>query len=227
MTPHLPRHQLEELAADRGRADSHLDACAQCTARLRALERARASFLARRDPQSFALTLVARRPKPSATRFAPYFLAAAAAIMLLWLRPDSDAVRYKGSAQKLQTFVQRAGQVQALADGQPLAAGDQLAFVYTLSEPRHLLLISIDETGAIARYYSGPLEPATRAQLPVGIELDAHRGEERLFALFSREPIDEARVRAGLKTALREAHGVAGMKLLLPVEQTSTWFRKP
>ncbi len=194
----------------------------------------------RRDPQAFARQVAARRSEKRQARrwFGPaaLFVAAAAALLLVWLRSE-PAIRYKGG-HSFQVFVQQHGAPELLADGQALAAGDQLAFAYSLSEPRYLLLLSIDDTGEITKYYpvdaasESPLRPAARAPLSVGVELDAHRGEERLVALFSREPLDEARVRDALRAALQEARahgpGIANMgALALHAEQTSVWFRKP
>ncbi len=239
MSPHLPRHQLEELAVrDDAMLRAHVDGCGACSARLQALLSARASFVQERDPQAFARRVFSQRRsrrRPTHWLWAAA-LASAAALLLIWVR-DDDTIRYKGG-HNFQVFVQRHGSPEILADGQPLAAGDQLAFAYSLAEPRYLLLLSIDDTGAITKYYpldarsGSPLGPTTRRPLPVGIELDAHRGEERLVALFSRTPIDETRARDALREALRNAHarglGVRDMgPLLLPAEQTSVWFRKP
>jgi hypothetical protein len=245
IAPHPPRHRIEELVAGRddGELRTHVDACAECTKRVQALEQARASFLRRRDPIQFARVVVARREAASRARprlpgrWASLALAAAAAVCFLWVRRDApDAIRLKGG-RSLQAFVQRDGRPVALEDGQPLKEGDRLAFTYSLSEARHLLLLSIDDTGAITRYYPvdadhGALAPAARAQLPLGVELDAHRGEERLVALFSREPLDEARAKDALRNALRAAQaqgrGIASMTTLaVPAEQASVWFKKP
>lgn len=245
MTSHPPRHRIEELLAGPERDPelrTHVEGCADCSARLRAMSDARASFVGRRDPGSFARVIAersrdAQKKTPVLRRLAVAL--AAAAVMLLGVRlamPEPTAIRFKGQAS-LQVFVQRDGGAEEVTNGQALETGDQLAFVYTLAEAQNLLLLSIDESGAMTRYFpaasaSALLSPAARAQLPVGIELDAHRGEERLFALFSRETIDEARARDALQESLRAARargvGIAGMSpLQLPAQQTSLWFRKP
>jgi hypothetical protein len=54
------------------------------------------------------------------------------------------------------------------------------------------LLLGIDDTGAITRYFpadgetSATLPAGARVQLPVAIELDHHRGQERIVALTQR-----------------------------------------
>jgi hypothetical protein len=241
LTTHLPRHRLEALSGGHDPdARAHLVACTACADRLEQLEAARATFLARRDPMKFAREVTARpqprRPISRARWVGAAALAAVAALALLMVRGAPESIRYKGGSD-LHAFVERDGRPRALTNGEPLRAGDRLAFTYAAREPRHLLLLSIDEAGAITRYYpedegDAPLPPAARAQLPVGIELDSHRGEERLVALFSLEPLDEAQVRQDLREALRESRvrdgGVAGMQRLdIAAEQASVWFRKP
>jgi hypothetical protein len=112
-----------------------------------------------------------------------------------------------------------------------------LAFVYSLDRPRHLLLLGIDDAGTVTRYFpaqgtgGAPLAASPHAQLPVGIELDARKGEERLYGLFSDSVLDEAEARRALTQALSRArtHG-AGIPSMgevdLPVRAVSVWFRK-
>jgi len=70
-------------------------------------------------------------------------------------------------------------------------------------------------------------------QLPVGIELDGRRGQERLVALFSNEPLTEARAHLALRSALvlarAQGRGIPELgELALPeVNQVSVWFEKP
>src|SRR4051812_17629394 len=108
MSPHLPRHTLERELA--GRSDeqlnsaerSHLQQCAGCAARQRALAAEREAYLARYAPAAFveAVTTRARiaeaegtrprfplRPVLCAVMLAP-MLAVAAALVLMVTRPD-------------------------------------------------------------------------------------------------------------------------------------------
>jgi hypothetical protein len=255
---HLCRHQLEQLVANDLRATVHpalrvhLAACDPCSMRKRALEAARARFLAAYPAADFARAVVeqAAQPEPPPRRrwqgwSAPGVLASAAgslaigAAALLWFSraPAPPAIRLKGGVS-LQAFAKHAGRTSALRDGDALAPGDQLAFEYALDRPRYLLLLGIDDAGAITRYFpadssgAAPLAATPRAQLPVGIELDARKGQERLYALFSAAALDEAEARGALIQALFAAHAhgaaIAALRELdLPAHQVTIWFRKP
>lgn len=258
MTDHVPRHRLEQLVADAPRAPIHpalrvhLAACDHCSTRKRALEAAQRRYLSAHPAADFARVVVARAaqpepPNPSrwhkwrrARVLAPAAgLMALAALASVWLAgaPAPAAIRWKGGVS-LQAFAKHAGQTTALRDGDALAARDQLAFTYALDRPRYLLLLGIDDAGAITRYFPadglqiGPLAATPRAQLPIGIELDATKGKERLYALFSEVVLDEAAARRALAQALVRARARgAGVEQLseieLPAHQVSVWFRKP
>jgi hypothetical protein len=267
MTEHLSRHQLERLIANELgtdarpstrsdlRAQAHVLGCDVCTTRKRSIETARAQFLALRPAAEFAQAVLVRAgnaPEPPVLDSAPRKRAlllglggsvlAAAAAMLLWLdsprAPESsETIRLKGTSS-LEVFVKRGELITPIRDGDALAAGDQLGFVYTLSEPRHLLLLGVDERGAITRYYpadgasSAPLAAGARVQLPLGVELDAQRGQERVIAFFAQAPLEEARVRSALLAEVervrRAGRGLAGIETIdVPAQQKSIWFRKP
>jgi hypothetical protein len=243
MNEHIPRHRLEELAGASVPAElsAHLEGCPRCAARLAGIEEARAQYLAQAPAQELARRAMARFPVSASLgeRLGRWFsprsaglglgLAAAAALAFIWLRPGAEdsppsAIRLKGGPS-LRVFVKRGQATVELTDGAEVASGDQLAFAYTLPEPRHLVLLGGDRSETMTVYFSssetasGPLA-AGRAQLPVGVELDAHPGEERLVAVFSPSPLDEAAVRrawtgardAGVEVVeyrLRKAQGSA------------------
>lgn len=261
MTEHVSRHHLEELigrSTRAGRASSrqelqaeaHVLSCDVCTTRKRSIETARGVLLARVPAEEFAratLVLAAaeessanvdsvRRAKVLRWSFAGGVLAVAAACLLWIQRPvplaSSEVIRIKGAAS-FEVFVKRGERISTVRDGDALATGDQLGFVYTLAEPRHLLILSIDDTGAISRYYpsdvgSRPLPAGARVQLPLAVELDAHRGAERLVALFSDAPPNEDAARRALGAAFQRTADLSKLgDIDLPLQQVSTWFRKP
>lgn len=258
MNEHLPRHMLERLSADDPRdtvplaVRTHLAGCGHCAERLSALERARAEYAALRPAARFASAVVAQTAQSVAPARQPAWprlrwpaAVAFAALMALALRPAlapserADEIRYKGAPAQLQVYVRHAGETRALRAGEALSEGDQLAFTYTLSQPQHLLLFGIDDEGTISRYFPEPtlaptavLSPGSARQLPVGIQLDARRGRERLVALFSATPLEEARARAALSAELRALRargaGIADLReVSLPATQFSVWFEKP
>jgi hypothetical protein len=256
VTEHLARHQLEELIAEDPRASTlraHVASCDHCAARQRTLTAAKARYLAALPALDFARSVIAQaeRSEPAVrTRsrtwkqplvYAPALgLLALAAVAMLWIAgaPGGSEIRMKGSAS-LWTVAKHGSTQSVLRDGDALVPGDQIAFEYALDRPRFLLLLGIDDAGAVTRYFPGAepradrLAAATRTQLPIGIELDARKGEERLYALFSEEPLDEVQARNALERALNPIGGgavgrIARMgELDLPAIQRSIWFRKP
>ena len=239
-----------------GRA--HLASCRHCAERLGALARARAEYAALRPAARFASAVLAQTSQTAQTAqsAAPArqptwqglrwpAAVALAALAALALRPAlspserADQIRYKGAPAQLQVYVRHAGETRALRAGEALSEGDQLAFTYTLPQPQHLLLFGIDDEGTISRYFPEPrlaptavLPAGSARQLPVGIQLDARRGRERLVALFSATPLEEARARAALSAELRALRarggGIADLReLSLPATQFSVWFEKP
>jgi len=261
MTEHVSRHHLEQLIARSTRAgrastrqelqaEAHVLSCDVCTTRRRSIETARAVLLARVPAEDFARATLARaaaeessasagsarRAKVVRWSFTGGVLAVAAACLLWIQRPEpmatSEVIRLAGT-DSLEVFVKRGEHISTMRDGDALASGDQLGFVYTLAEPRHLLLLSIDDTGAISRYYpsdvrSQPLPAGARMQLALAVELDAHRGEERLVAFFADTPPDENAARRALAAAFQRAGALAKLgPIELPAQQASIWFRKP
>jgi|GEM_PF-5810771 len=249
MSEHPPRHQLEAFLADAApvaraaELRAHLDACERCSERLRNMDGARAAFMREHSAVDFARkVMAARRPTPRRrlmwAAVGGGALALAAAVLLTLRAPREAAIRYRGAAVSLQAYVQHGTGVHELHDGEVLAGGTQLAFAYTLSEPQHLLLFGIDDAGAITRYFpdgsiaqSSALPAGAKRQLPVGIELDARRGRERLVALFSTEPLDQDAARVALESTWRQvrARGTSigePFELALPAKQISLWFDK-
>lgn len=251
MSEHLPRHALEELATDEARVApelrAHLAECEHCSRRLQTIDHARAQHALEHSASEFAR----RVTKAAAGRYAPApprlhlrwallgGALTAAAIALALLMPAQPEIRYRGSGISLQVFVRRGTEIRELREGESLPAGTQLAFTYTVAAPQHLLLFGLDDGGTITRYFpdatlarTSALASGATRQLPVGIELDARRGRERLIALFSEAAIDEAPARAAIEAAWRAARARGKsvddpLELELPAKQISVWFDKP
>jgi hypothetical protein len=138
-------------------------------------------------------------------------LAAALALLLVFrggppsvrLDPPADLAT-KGGSATLRVFANHQGQVFQLRDGDRLAPGDQIRFVVEPADLPYLIIASVDGTGKPSVYYpfdareSAQLERAITLELPGSIVLDDADGPERIFALFSREPMDASTVRASL-----------------------------
>jgi hypothetical protein len=250
MSEHLPRHLLEAWLANEPIAPAlrtHLAACERCSERLHKLECARAAFASEHSASDFARRVsavaAARRPAPRHRGWLVGSAAACGALALaalVWMlrEPSEAAIRYRGAAVSMQAYVQTENGARVLREGEVLSGGARLAFTYTLSEPQHLLLYGIDDAGTITGYFpdgeivqSSALSAGAKRQLPVGIELDARRGRERLIALFSATPLADSAARAELEATWRQlrAHdkGIAELfELALPAKQISFWFDK-
>jgi hypothetical protein len=257
MTEHLPRHQLERLAAEdpesrvRPVLRVHVAGCDLCKTRLRALHAAKGKFLAAYSGAEFARdTFAYAGPLPPVRdardwsrelRVVMYAgLVAVFATAFLWYGHEAAAnwVRVQGGTS-FHVFAAHAGRERQLADGDVVTPGEELAFEYSLDRPRHLLLLSVDDTGTIRRYYPPPEAPAsdtlllahTRAKLPTAVALEPALGEERLYALFSDLPISESDARQAVSRATGTAWATGQRlekvpRLELPAQSFSVWFRK-
>jgi len=253
---HLSSFTLDALAlgalgaAEEAQAKQHLSTCATCGRALEAAQAARQEFHGSVLPRTLAR--VQERAGRSRWRnvFGPWMLLpvsalAATAVLLLVLRGGAPAGRVelpgagadlatKGSAT-LRVFASHEGRVFQVHDGSLLAPGDQIRFVVEPGDLPYLLIASVDGTGKPSVYYpfdaraSGRLDPAITLELPGSIVLDAAPGPERIFALFSRQPVDAELVRTSL--AELGKLGPAGIRtrrtLRAPAQtQVSLFFEK-
>jgi hypothetical protein len=144
MNEHLSRRTLERLSVDdlgaveRAAAEQHAGACGACREVLRSLGEAREAYHGAVSASDFARAVdarIARASKVSPLRRPAWTAAvvlAAAACLVVFVRPPHDDVRYKGSAVGL--FVRRSGDVRAYSDADRLEVGDQLQV--TVTSPR-------------------------------------------------------------------------------------------
>ena len=203
MTDHVSALQLDELALgvlpelEAARARAHVDGCARCRGDRDAASELRASF------RPIAIVRPARRW----WWLAAPMLAAAAAVALFVMRGGAPATEpdlaIKGDAS-WQVFARRGEATFQVLDGAKLAARDRVRFIVVPDKARYLLVASIDGGGHASIYFpfdgarSGKLDGA-RVELPDSIVLDDSPGPERVFALFSDEPLDAAAVSEQLR----------------------------
>lgn len=237
MTTHLTGPELERIAAG-GEPPGHAAGCGECAARVAAIAQARARYLEAHPPDELirAARMRVRRRAGRLTSRGTIAVGlacalAAGALLVAWPRGDAPGIRTRGAAVALVTFVMRGGETFAARDGEALRPGDRLSFAYAAPDARRLLLLGIDDGGTISRYAAGDALAPGRGQLPVGLRLDTRRGEERLVAVFGRAEPDEEAIRAALAGALAAARqrggGVGDMRLDLPDDHVTLWFRKP
>lgn len=204
-TDHLSALQLDALAlgavspSDAERYRAHLAACSACRT-----ERDHAAELA----QHFTVNVLPRqRPaRPSRWLFAIAPALAVAAVLVLFLMrdksPEADLGVKGGPAWRV--VASRGDKQFFVHDGTVLAAGDRLRFQVIPDGATFLLVMSVDGAGAVSVYYpfegtrSAAIAPGPQVELPDSIVLDAAPGPERLFALFSKEPIEADAIRGQL-----------------------------
>jgi hypothetical protein len=135
-------------------------------------------------------------------------------------------------APPLQVFARRrarggaTGEVTKVKDGDRLAAGDALRFVFVPTGFPYALIASIDGAAQASVYYpfqgeaSAEVDRKDAVSVPGSIVLDQAPGPERIFIILSEEPILASTVRealarlgAGGATAIRAAQR-------LPIEGT-------
>ena len=194
--------------------DEHLRACATCRQDHESLKKFRAEFSDQVLPRTIdrVRERVEAPAKLSFARpavFAPVLASAAA--LALWVatgRPglpgkdDGDTVRAKGEAA-LQIVARHEGRVATLDQSHPsVAAGDEIRFIVTPTDLSHpyLYIASVDGRGRANFYFpfdgaqSARVDRAGRWEIPGSIVVDDAPGPERVFALFSREPLAKAAV---------------------------------
>jgi hypothetical protein len=163
-------------------------------------------------------------------------LVPAAAALLLLARPSlqSHGSGIKGGLV-VETYCNRAGRVFPAADGGDYLEGDRLRFAYTQDRSGFLLVFGVDDTGKVFPYYEEngllgtPVPAGARVLLPGSVELDGHKGWERIYLIWTESPLLDDAVRSAVASSLAAADGdVRRTSVLdLPAEQVSLLLRRP
>lgn len=229
---------------------SHIGGCGRCTAVLADISNARALLLGA-DPAEVSLRAARnimevarqRRRRQRWLRFlAPAFLVPAAAALLLFALPalrSYVAGDPGGSAIKgrliVETYCKRGDKVFPAEDGADFIEGDRLRFAYSNDRPGYLLIFGVDDQGKVFPYYEEhalvgvPVDAGAHMFLPDSIQLDDHKGWERIFALWAETQFADDVVRAAVGAALSAVDSdVRRMTALdLPMQQVSMLLRRP
>jgi hypothetical protein len=229
---------------------AHVAGCARCSAVLEDISSARALLLgadpaaaSARAARNILEMVEQRRSTRRWLRFlAPVFLVPAAAALLLVARPavhshgEGDRA---GTANKggliVETYCKRGDKVFPAVEGGDYVEGDRLRFAYSHDRPGFLLVFGVDDQGRVFPYYEEQslvgvrVEPGARVFLPGAVELDNHKGWERVFALWSETQFSDDVVRAAARAALSAVDSdVRRISALdLPVQQVSMLLRRP
>lgn len=243
---HVSSLELDSLALDalpapeKQRVVDHLGACAACRQRSEELTALHSQFTRSVLPRHLAS--MPWRPSPWAhwatwMRLVPVLAVAGLALLFVLpgeRSPDGPELAVKGGAA-LRVFVHRGERVWKATEGEPLAPEDQVRFEVEAGGLPYLLVVSIDGAGKPSIYYpydggqSGPVDPQQEVVLPGSIVLDAAPGPERLYALFSREPLQAEAVKAALLEVGAGGPDAIRAQALLPIEvdaQASFFFEK-
>ena len=150
------------------------------------------------------------------------------------IHPTGGGVRSKGTLI-VEAFCKRGDRVFPVKDGDDFLAGDRLRFAYTKDQPGVLVVFGVDDTGRIFPYYRDDAligvnaPPGGAVMLPESVELDDHRGWERVFSLWSPAPLGEDVIRASVSGAMAAVGGDIQQASHLPVdaEQVTFLLRRP
>lgn len=204
----LDRWMAGELGpAEAEEVRAHVAGCARCTSAVGSLAGARDG--ARLPP----LRTVAAPARHAARLRAIAALAgglAAAAGLLLFLRPDPTGERTKGAGIGLAMYVLHGDAVRRTGPGEVVAPGDAVRFSVTTPEPAYVAVLSVDPAGRASIYFpAGPMAAPVAAgrdvALPLATRLDATVGEERVVGLFCDRPVELEPLRAGLEAGAGDA----------------------
>jgi hypothetical protein len=163
-----------------------------------------AAEIRRRAASANRRTAAADHAKRSTWVFAIPALAAAAAILVLWIKPprppegvteDGFDERIKGPPS-LRVFRKAGKKAEPLADGAPAHAGDELQLAYLAAGHRYGAVLSLDGAGRVTFHLpedgTGPAPPLKTGMvtLPQSYQLDAAPGFERFLIIAGDAPFD-------------------------------------
>jgi hypothetical protein len=220
--------------------DEHARGCDRCRLELEGAEAARFRF----ERQVFPRTLPrierhAVRPRRWLMALSLGTMAASTAAVFLLAAPkpnrvstpEESVISVKG-AGTLKLYGRRDGRVFPVEAATVLHPGDQVRFAVQSGGARFVLIASIDGRAAANIYFpSTPIaEDGGAGWQLVGdsIALDDALGPERIFALFSNEPLRHDEVLAALReTAAKGSDALRNLHTLpLPWIQASVLFDK-
>lgn len=167
-------------------------------------------------------------------------------------RPNAQGIRPKGTVDTHATAVRperrmvrlyanlhTPGIGRAVANGDLLREGDQLRLSYDSDGLSYILVVSVDDTGLVTPLYpddgsrSMEIVPGMNVPLPGGIELDNFVGFERIFALFSTDPLRFDDVSYAVKQLYADPQKgkldighIDQLPMSNEIAQASIWFQK-
>ena len=214
----------EDTAIDPAIAD-HIEACAECTSRVRILREERtayqavhpsAAFMARLDEKTNSDR--GRIYRGALSGFAVAVALGASAVFVAL--PSNDVsmptgVRMKGTIDlALRLHVSRHGEPAAPFDVRdPLRPGDIVRFVVDAPAEGYPAVVSIDERQQLSWYVptadaqARPLAAGRSIVLPGAIQLDDYLGRELVILIMSETPVRKSAIEKHVHEAIARADG--------------------
>ncbi len=183
---------------------AHSTTCTSCAARRREIEAARDAF-STRPPMAFA---------PRRSRWwlgAPVAALAAAALVVILIRPGTETERTKGHGPALLLAAGRPGALAPIATSDTIHAGDYLQAGYSASRDGFGAVLSLDGAGSASAYVPATgdalvaLPAGTDRSFPGSTVLDDVIGTERIAIVWC----DAARPLAPLIAELKATQRIA------------------
>jgi hypothetical protein len=208
---------------DAARISAHLTSCASCRSFVEEFRSENAAFLSG-HPYEVADDAAAPKPRIVAFRWRRvYGIAALVALMVttgsfFLLRDETGPTRVKG-ATGLKLYVKNADGAIEIREKQVYRAGERIQFSYSCDKRNKFLLLSIDTSGVITRYYpvagdsSEALEPGQDIPLSHSILLDDYAGRELFIGIFSEEKIRADLLRDSLAAGFNRTHEIDSIGL--------------
>ncbi len=225
------RHSLARLEAGeldgeaRAQVEAAMSESEPAQRLMRELEADREAFRVQHPRAAFLEALDARRGRRSRTWWwapAGVLAAAAAAVALTWVptqqtaagvsvAPVAPVTRLK-AAPGLTFHVERDGRVQVGDAGGVYHPGDRIQLRYTTGTHRHLVVVSLDSSGAVTPFYDADgrsldIEPGVKQLLDGSVTLDGALGPERILGCFSERSVDTGEIIEAGRRALAAAGG--------------------
>ena len=211
----------------------HLQSCAVCRERLKAVQDFDASLELRPPTEAAQISAVSgvsvarlepRRPRRADKAWwgAGVALAAAAALALVMgSGPETvsgselDTTRLKGSKLDFEVYVHDGTTSRLVDGGDKVHPGDRVAFRVATRQDGYLLVMGLDQAGSVYVCYPQQNEGMAAAfsasekamKLEQAMQFDTQLGRELLVAVWCPDPFHIDDVQRGLHTELSRSHG--------------------
>jgi hypothetical protein len=208
------------------RIAAHILTCDSCRSYIETFASENTAFIREHSFEATVPTAAApvRRIVPFRIR-TMYGIAASIAIafttgFLFHAQEPALSSRIKGSVGLTLYVKNTQGEIEKRRE-QVYTAGERIQFLYSCDSHNKFMLLSIDTSGAVTRYYptsgdsSDALEPGQDIPLSHSIQLDDYVGKEVFFGFFSENKQYTAHVQAALTTNFARTKNLDSIGLAL------------